>query len=65
MLRDLVAKGEVMRERMRRPGDDDDDEAARERSATDGMLLRDATEGARARVAGRSSESGRQRRTTG
>lgn len=38
MLRDFVAKGEVMRERMRRPGDDD--EAASERSATEGMLLR-------------------------
>ena len=36
MLRDLVAKGDVMRDRMRRPGE----AAAEERSATDGMLLR-------------------------
>lgn len=37
MLRDLVAKGEAMRERMRRPGDGK--EAVEERSAADGMLL--------------------------
>jgi hypothetical protein len=32
----LVAKGDVMRDRMRRPGE----AAAEEQSATDGMLLR-------------------------
>lgn len=38
MLRDLVAKGEVRRERMRRPGEDDG--AAEERSGVDSMLVR-------------------------
>ena len=38
MLLDLLAKDEVKRDIMRRPGEGD--EAAEDRSATDGMLLR-------------------------